>query len=528
MTSTVTPVLEQVSDLLAGVCPSAEGGALDAVSPADLVGLLLAVGRAQRLVDAVVTSVAGEVLVRDRRLSAERVSSAAGCRDATELLRRTLRVDAGTARRYVTAADGMHQDLSLSTGEHLPARFEALGQVLRDGDLSVTGFLAATGPLARASSRISAADLARADAVLADAARGVDLPDDAGRPGPAPTTDELAALANYIVLKLDPDGQEPEDDRANRKRGLTLGRLRNGTVPVRGDLLPDVAGQLQRLLDALLNPKADRTSDNADGTAGGASDAAAGGSGETTSGVRFTDTDTDTDTDDADVDVDADTAADADAAAAGPGGLPEPVDPRSPAQKRHDAFASILTTAAGIGGFPTLGGAAPTLVVSMTAEDYANEAGRATIEGTGWDVPFGVARQVACAGGIQRVLFDEHEQIVSIGTTARIFNALQRRAITLRDRECVIPGCHIPATWCEIHHVTEYAQGGPTHTSNGVALCWHHHRTLDTSGWEIRMRQGTPEIRGPSWWDPHRGWHRPRIRAGTRRTLADALSPPRG
>ncbi len=78
MTSTVTPVLEQVSDLLAGVCPSAEGGALDAVSPADLVGLLLAVGRAQRLVDAVVTSVAGEVLVRDRRLSAERVSSAAG------------------------------------------------------------------------------------------------------------------------------------------------------------------------------------------------------------------------------------------------------------------------------------------------------------------------------------------------------------------------------------------------------------------------------------------------------------------
>ncbi len=74
----------------------------------------------------------------------------------------------------MTAADGMHQDLSLSTGEHLPARFAAPGQVLQDGELSVTGFLAATGPLARAASRISAAILPPGPC-LADAARGLDL-----------------------------------------------------------------------------------------------------------------------------------------------------------------------------------------------------------------------------------------------------------------------------------------------------------------------------------------------------------------
>ncbi|MGV2900338.1 hypothetical protein ACNPM4_01575, partial [Microbacterium sp. AGC62] len=50
----------------------------------------------------------------------------------------------------------------------------------------------------------------------------------------------------------------------------------------------------------------------------------------------------------------------------------------------------------------------------------------------------------------------------------------------------------------------------PTHTDNGVALCWHHHRTLDTSGWEIRMRHGTPHVRGPAWWDPARRWRTPR------------------
>ncbi len=82
-------------------------------------------------------------------------------------------------------------------------------------------------------------------------------------------------------------------------------------------------------------------------------------------------------------------------------------------------------------------------------------------------------------------------------------------AIVLRDRECLIPGCDVPAEWCEIHHVDEHARGGPTHTSNGVPLCWHHHRTLDEGIWKIRIRDGLPEIRGPGWWDPYAKWRSP-------------------
>ncbi len=505
MTSTTREALEQLESLLAGVCASDEMGAgFDALPAAELVQVLLTAGQVQRRLDAVLTTVTGQVTDRDRRLSAEQVSPRAGCRDATDLLRRTLRVDTSTARRFVTAGEAVHRGRSLSTGEVLPARFDALGQALRDGVVSVTGLLAATRPLAAAGNRIGAADLVAADRVLADTARGLDLAED-GTPGPAPTTDELAALAQHIVLTLDPDGKEPDDDRANRNRRFTVGRERDGIVPIRGGLLPDVAGQLQRLLDALLNPRVD-TPTSPESDVGG--DTGAGG------GVRFT-------ADDDDRTGLSDPSDPSDS-----GGLPDPPDPRTPAQKRHDAFAAILTTAAATGHFPTLGGAAPTLVVSVTAEDYLNGAGRAMIEGTEWDVPLGVAHQTACAGGVQRVVFDGHGQIVSIGTTARIFNALQRRAIILRDRECVIPGCSIPATWCEIHHVTEHAAGGPTHTSNGVALCWWHHRTLGTSGWQIRMHHGTPEIRGPAWWDPYARWHRPRIRPGTRRTLTAALGPP--
>jgi hypothetical protein len=155
---------------------------------------------------------------------------------------------------------------------------------------------------------------------------------------------------------------------------------------------------------------------------------------------------------------------------------------------------------------PDLGGAAPTLVVAVKAEDFAEGRGWGTLMNTGDLVPMRVAVQSGCAGGIQRVLFDENGRIAALGTSARIFNALQRRAIALRDGGCVIPGCTVSASWCEVHHVREYADGGPTHTDNGVLLCWHHHRTLHLSLWEVRMHRGRPEIRGPAWWDHEHRW----------------------
>ena len=468
-------------------------------------------GSVRRRLDAILIALTGQIDDRDRRLSEERVSPAAGCRDVTELLRRALRTDTATARQFVRAAHATHREVILSSGDLSPAAYPAMAVALRDGELSVTGLLAAIGPVERAGTRISADEREAVDGLLANTARGLDLPDAHGHPGPAPSTDELADYARALMLALDPDGAEPDDRDGERNRALRIGPLRGGVHPVSGGLLPEVAAQLQRLLDALNNPAAEDSPALTPGAlAPGVPAPGAVAPGALAPGaVAFAPDDPDPECVD---------------------GLPAPADPRSPAQRNHDNLAMILQVAAASGGMPTLGGAAPTLVVSVTAADYATGRGRAFLEGTRDDVPLSVARHTACTGGIQRVLFDEHGQIVSIGTTARIFNAVQRRAIILRDRECIIPGCHVPATWCEIHHVTEWADGGPTHTSNGVALCWHHHRTLDTSGWQIRMNHGVPELRGPAWWDPHGEWHRPRTRGGdpqhTRRVLADALAPP--
>jgi len=192
----------------------------------------------------------------------------------------------------------------------------------------------------------------------------------------------------------------------------------------------------------------------------------------------------------------------------------------------HDVFATVVNIAAKSDEVPMLGGAAATLVVSIDVETLADGAGYAALEGADLVTTYAVAEQTACTGVIQRV-FQNRGRIIRIETTERVFNAAQRRAIIRRDRECIIPGCHVSANWCEIHHVLEHALGGPTHTDNGVLVCFHHHRTLHCGGWSIRMRDGRPEVRGAAGWDPSRAWRVPDSRARRSSAPGTASGPRR-
>ncbi|WP_162238885.1 HNH endonuclease signature motif containing protein [Microbacterium sp. Leaf320] len=461
----------------------------------------------------------------------------AGCRGLNELLQRTVRVDVRGASRVDRVVDLVRRPVSLA-GERMPARWSELRLALLDGVVGVAGFLAATGPIEKVWDRLTVDQRLAADVALAGCARGHGLvahddedpdadPDselggDEGAPGPAPTVQDLTALAEDLASMFDPDGEEPKDEDSKRRRGITIGRLKDGVHAIRGYLTPEVAAQLQLIIDAILNPKGDgppmpgvffAPSDSSD--MGSASAAAAAA--------------------DADADVDVDVDADADAYAGAGGDDADPfnsdprcvLDDRTASQKRHDALAMLFAIAARHNDMPTLGGAAPVLVVNVDAKDLAGEAGGnggwATIPGSGAHLPVSVAAHVGCAGTIQRVLMDEG-RIIGITTTDRVFTVHQRRAIVARDKECLIPGCHVPASWCEIHHVVEHARGGPTHTDNGVPLCWWHHRSLGSSGWEIRMDDGVPQVRGPRWWDPEQRWRTPRLSLPRKRHRSPTLA----
>lgn len=503
--------LDALTDAVTGLDGVLRSGTIAALGAAETMELLRLAGELQRRVEAVTVEVVASVDPRPAGSGEPAFCGRFGCRSMNELLQRVLRVDAAGASRVVKAAGFIRRQVDLSSGEWLPARWPAMREALLDGAVGVAGVLAATGPLEQAGARVSISDRWAADAQLAAYARGLDavdaegdpaawtedgdraalaesddrVDDDAetgkrrGAPGPSATPEDLRVLAQVIVQYLDPDGAEPAEDIAMRARGVVFGRAKDGVIPIHGGLLPEVAGQLQRIWDAYLNPKVD---------------------GPPFPGVHFEPSDAEETRNAAVLGADELPSGDA-------GGM---IDGRTRAQKQHDALAAALEVAARHDDMPRLGGAAPTLVVSVTAEDYASGRGWAAVEGV--DVPVSVrtAAHIACGGSVQRVVTGEGGRIIALATSDRIFTATQRRAIGVRDKECLIPGCHVPAAWCEIHHVQEHARGGPTHTDNGVALCWHHHRTLDTSGWEIRMGDGVPQVRGPAWWDPARRWRRPR------------------
>ncbi|WP_140425423.1 HNH endonuclease signature motif containing protein, partial [Cryobacterium sp. N21] len=147
---------------------------------------------------------------------------------------------------------------------------------------------------------------------------------------------------------------------------------------------------------------------------------------------------------------------------------------------------------------PTMGGAAPTVMIHVNAADLNDGRGVGWIDGVEAPVSLRRVKETICSGGAQKVIVGDTGDVLYLGDTVRCFTPKQRAAITARDGGCIIPGCTIPARWTETHHVIPWQQHGRTDIDNGVLLCWFHHHTIDTSGWKIRMINSRPQVRGPT------------------------------
>lgn len=285
----------------------------------------------------------------------------------------------------------------------------------------------------------SAADLAAAEEQLCELA--ATLPADA-----------LREAAELWAQALDPDGVEPAEHNAMDKRFFTIGRVVGGVAKVSGLLPTEHAATVRALLDAYANPKSSK-------------------------GVAFEPQPGD---DDADVDGT---------------GLEAPDDPRTPGQRRADVLRDVFAAQARDTDAPLMGGAHPTLLVTVARADLDNGTGAAHVDGETAPLSVAAARQVACTGGTRTLVFGDDGEVLALGRAERIFSPAQRRAIAARDRGCIIPGCTIPARWCEVHHDRAWCDGGCTDVCNGVLLCWFHHRQIDTGPWRVRMTHGVPEVR---------------------------------
>ena len=82
----------------------------------------------------------------------------------------------------------------------------------------------------------------------------------------------------------------------------------------------------------------------------------------------------------------------------------------------------------------------------------------------------------ACDAAITRVLTKGRCEPLDVGRTTRVISPALWKALVVRDRGCVEPGCDRPPGWSEVHHKIPWSQGGATNLENTELRCWQHHR----------------------------------------------------
>lgn len=179
-------------------------------------------------------------------------------------------------------------------------------------------------------------------------------------------------------------------------------------------------------------------------------------------------------------------------------------DPRTAAQRRHDALVEALQANLRAKQLPAVAGVTATIIATMTAEQYATGAGLARTGHGAW-VP--VADLFDWAGGDYRLfltVLDTVKGITHHSSTRRLFTENQRLARHAVDGGCTFPDCPMPPLWCEIDHDIDFAAGGPTDITNAALACDHHNRTAKSHGWRPRHINGRVAWIPPRWIDPDR------------------------
>ncbi|MGJ7440245.1 DUF222 domain-containing protein [Aquipuribacter sp. MA13-6] len=206
-------------------------------------------------------------------------------------------------------------------------------------------------------------------------------------------------------------------------------------------------------------------------------------------------------------------------------------DRRQPRQRRADALGHLLQVALGVEAPHR--GERPRVVLTLTldqlqqleqTQQHRQQAfrpgtqddgpalvGLPEIEGGG-PIPTWAARTLACDAVLQRVLLSPAEAPLDLGRAVRLATLAQRRALAVRDGGCVIPGCTAPPTTCDAHHVTHWADGGPTDVGNLCLMCPAHHTAVHAGTWAVSVdHEGQVWVTPPRFVDPLRqprpAWH---------------------
>ena len=464
MTAGFTPAetLDLTVSLLAGVVAGLHP---HRQSDDDVLALLGAMEAVGRLTDAGRVALAADVDARSERgTRQEGLAWQRGAGSGTDLISRVTLVSAREVKRRVRL--GAKTRTVQCVGATLPPRFPVVTAALTAGLIGVDAAEAIVTGLSDMPAHLSPDDLDTAERGLVASATGQITAENKGLPnaGFAFPADLIRGQVHQWKALLDPDGTAPDESSVLAARStIGFGTFRDGLYPLRGGVTPELRGVLNGVFDTYLSahstPPAFPSADEQ------AEEQARIDSGEIIPGAEQLDA----------------------------------IDARTGGEKRADILRGVFDAAARDAGTPQLGGAAPVVMVHVNARDLLDGTGVGWVDGVDAPVSLGTVRRLVCAGGMQKIVFAENGEILTLDQKERFFSRAQRRAILARDGGCVIPGCTSPPGWAEMHHVIPWSHGGTTNVTNGVALCWYHHHSIDTSGWLIQIVDGAVQVKAPPW-----------------------------
>ncbi len=152
-------------------------------------------------------------------------------------------------------------------------------------------------------------------------------------------------------------------------------------------------------------------------------------------------------------------------------------DPRTVEQRRGQALVEVCRRAVAVGSAPAAGVKA-TVIVTIGLNDLIERTrAGALLGGVDGGSLLGpeTVRRLACDASVLPVVVGREGQPLVLGRSRRWFTPAQTKALWLRDRHCTFPGCRVPATWCDAHHLRHWADGGGTDLDNAALLCGRHH-----------------------------------------------------
>ncbi|MEX2508445.1 MAG: DUF222 domain-containing protein [Homoserinimonas sp.] len=184
-------------------------------------------------------------------------------------------------------------------------------------------------------------------------------------------------------------------------------------------------------------------------------------------------------------------------------------DPRSIEQLAFDGVLAILRIGADTDGKTAartvLGARRPAVRVLVTGTALATRTGHGRIEGQSGPVSIDTVERIVCETGTIPVAFDDSGQCIDLGREQRLYSTRQRIGLAARDGGCRWPDCDRPPSWCEAHHINQWARDhGNTDLADGILLCRHHHMLLHNNHWRITRTSGSYQLVPPTSADPTR------------------------